>query len=290
MAISASEVMKLRQMTGVSMMECKKALTQTNGNYDEAVKLLRELGQATSAKRAEKATKEGLVFAKASADGRKIALVEVNCETDFVANAEDFKAFTAKVADLALAGEKDLAGATKEEHETVVAKLGEKIEIRRADVLELSGTGRLASYIHMGGKAGVIVEIATGSEATLGNADFQQFAKDICLQIVASAPKWLDRTQVPQDVVASEMDINKKKLEAEQAEKGGKPKPPEILEKIAMGQINKFYQENCLVDQAFVKNAPGEKTTVSQLIAATGKKANDTAVAVRRYVRYTLGA
>lgn len=287
--ITASDVMKLRQMTGVSMMECKKALVKTEGDYDAAVKLLREHGAAVSAKRAEKATKEGLVAAKASADGSKIALVEVNCETDFVGNSADFKAFVDKVADLALAGEKDLAAATAEDEKALVAKVGEKVGIRRADVLTLTGTGTLASYIHMGGKAGVVVEVSAGKAETVEAPAFKQLVKDLTLQITASSPRWIERSEVPQDVIAQEMEINAKKLEQEQLEKGGKPKPPEILQKIAMGQIGKFYNEVCLVDQAFVKNAPGEKTTVAQLLAKVGKEVGDE-VAVKKFVRYTLGA
>lgn len=289
MAITAADVMKLRQMTGVSMMECKKALTKTDGDYDAAIKLLREHGAAVSAKRAEKAVKEGAIVAKTSECGKRIVLVEVNCETDFVSGSTDFKNFVQKVADLALAGEQDLVGVTKEDHENLVAKVGEKVEIRRADALELTGTGKLASYIHLGGKAGVIVEVGVEKAETLEAPEFQQLVKDLCLQITASSPRWLDRSQVPQDVIQTEMEINAKKLEAEQAEKGGKPKPREILEKIAMGQIGKFYTENCLVDQLYVKNAPGEKQTVAQLLAKVGKALGDT-ISVRRYVRYTLGA
>ena len=238
--ITASDVMKLRQMTGVSMMECKKALMKTEGDYDAAVKLLRELGAAVSAKRAEKSAKEGLVFAKKCPCGSKIAIVEVNCETDFVGNSADFKAF--------------------------IAKVGEKVEIRRGDKLELQGTGVLASYIHLGGKSGVILEVATGKPETLEAPEFQQLVKDLTLHIVASAPRWLERSQVPADVIEAEKEVNKKKLENEQAEKGGKPKPPEILETIAMGQIGKFYGENCLLEQAFVKNAPGVKDTVQKVV------------------------
>ena len=287
--ITASDVMKLRQMTGVSMMECKKALLKTEGDYDAAVKLLRELGAAVSAKRAEKTAKEGLVYAKKCPCGSKIAIVEVNCETDFVANSADFKAFVDKVADAALDGETDFEGKLAEEKKGLIAKVGEKVEIRRGEKLELSGTGTLASYIHLGGKSGVIVEVGTGKPETLEAPEFQQLVKDLTLQIVASAPRWLDRTQVPQDVVDQEMEINAKKLEAEQAEKGGKPKPPEILKKIAMGQIGKFYAEVCLVDQAFVKNGPGEKATVAQVVAGVAKKLGDEIV-VRRFVRYALGA
>ena len=287
--ITASDVMKLRQMTGVSMMECKKALLKTEGDYDAAVKLLRELGAAVSAKRAEKSAKEGLVFAKKCPCGSKIAIVEVNCETDFVANSADFQAFVDKVADAVLDGETDLEGKLAEEKKGLIAKVGEKVEIRRGEKLELSGTGTLASYIHLGGKSGVIVEVGTGKPETLEAPEFQQLVKDLTLQIVASAPRWLDRTQVPQDVVDQEMEINAKKLEAEQAEKGGKPKPPEILKKIAMGQIGKFYADVCLVDQAFVKNGPGEKATVAQVIAGVAKKLGDE-IAVRRFVRYSLGA
>ena len=287
--ITASDVMKLRQMTGVSMMECKKALVKTEGDYDAAVKLLREHGAAVSAKRAEKSAKEGLVYAKKCPCGSKIAIVEVNCETDFVASSADFKAFIDQVADAALDGETDLEGKLAEEKKGLIAKVGEKVEIRRGEKLELSGTGTLASYIHLGGKSGVIVEVGTGKPETLEAPEFQQLVKDLTLQIVASAPRWLDRTQVPQDVVDQEMEINAKKLEAEQAEKGGKPKPPEILKKIAMGQIGKFYADVCLVDQAFVKNGPGEKATVAQVVAGVAKKLGDE-IAVRRFVRYALGA
>ena len=135
----------------------------------------------------------------------------------------------------------------------------------------------------------MIGEVGTGKPETLEAPEFQQLVKDLTLQIVASAPRWLDRTQVPQDVVDQEMEINAKKLEAEQAEKGGKPKPPEILKKIAMGQIGKFYGENCLLEQVFVKNAPGVKDSVQKVVDTVGKKVNDT-IAVRRYVRYQLGA
>ena len=287
--ITASDVMKLRQMTGVSMMECKKALLKTEGDYDAAVKLLRELGAAVSAKRAEKSAKEGLVFAKKCPCGSKIAIVEVNCETDFVANSADFQAFVDKVADAVLDGETDLEGKLAEEKKGLIAKVGEKVEIRRGEKLELSGTGTLASYIHLGGKSGVIVEVGTGKPETLEAPEFQQLVKDVTLQITSAEPRWLDRTQVPQDVVDQEMEINAKKLEAEQAEKGGKPKPPEILKKIAMGQIGKFYADVCLVDQAFVKNGPGEKATVAQVIAGVAKKLGDE-IAVRRFVRYALGA
>ena len=287
--ITASDVMKLRQMTGVSMMECKKALTKTEGDYDAAVKLLRELGAAVSAKRAEKSAKEGLVFAKKCPCGSKIAIVEVNCETDFVGNSADFKAFVDKVADAALDGETDLEGKLAEEKKALIAKVGEKVEIRRGDRLELQGTGVLASYIHLGGKSGVILEVGVGKPETLEAPEFQQLVKDLTLHVVASAPRWLDRAQVPADVIEAEKEVNKKKLENEQAEKGGKPKPPEILEKIAMGQIGKFYGETCLLEQAFVKNAPGVKDTVQKVVETVGKKVNDT-VSVRRYVRYQLGA
>ena len=287
--ITASDVMKLRQMTGVSMMECKKALLKTEGDYDAAVKLLRELGAAVSAKRAEKSAKEGLVYAKLCSCGSKIAIVEVNCETDFVANSADFKAFVDKVADAALDGEADLEGKLAEDKKALIAKVGEKVEIRRGDKLELQGTGVLQSYIHMGGKAGTIVEVGVGKEETLAAPEFGQLVKDLTLQITSAEPRWLDRTQVPQDVIDQEMEINAKKLEAEQAEKGGKPKPPEILKKIAMGQIGKFYADVCLVDQAFVKNAPGEKATVAQIVAGVAKKLGDEIV-VRRFVRYALGA
>ncbi|MGI5868615.1 MAG: translation elongation factor Ts [Kiritimatiellia bacterium] len=277
--ITASEVNKLRGMTGVSMMECKKALVQTDGDIDAAVKLLRELGIAVAAKRAEKEANQGIIAAATSDDGRKIAMVEVNCETDFVARNADFVAFVDSVAARALAEGDNIAETMKDELTAKISAIGENLKIRRCDVFTLQGVGRLASYIHMGGKVGVIVEVGCTKAETVGNETFAEFVKDLTLQIAASAPRWLDRSQVPADVIAAEREIYANQMK-------GENKPANILEKIIEGKMQKFYSEACLVDQVFVKDGA---FTIKKLMDHVGKAAGD-AVVVRRYIRYQLGA
>ncbi len=277
--ITASDVNKLRTMTGVSMMECKKALVETDGDFDKAVTILRERGIAVAAKRAEKEANQGLIAAKASDDGSKIAMVEVNCETDFVARNADFAAFTAKVAETALNNDGDVAEIMKDELSAKISAIGENLKIRRSEKYALSGCGRLASYIHMGGSVGVLLEVGCGKAETVNNPEFVEMVKDITLQIAAIAPRWLDRTFVPEDIIASEREIYRKQME-------GQNKPANILEKIIDGKMNKFYTENCLVDQVFVKDSD---LTVSKLIDRVAKKLND-AISIKRYTRFQRGA
>lgn len=277
--ITASDVNKLRTMTGVSMMECKKALVGTNGDIEAAVKILRELGMAVAAKRAEKEANQGIIAAKASADGSKIAMVEVNAETDFVARNSDFIAFVDTVADKALNSEGDVADLMKDELASKISAIGENLKIRRSVKFALQGTGRLASYIHMGGKVGVIIEVGCEKAATVANADFVETVKDLTLQIAASSPRWLDRTQVPADVIASEREIYANQMK-------GQNKPANILEKILDGKVGKFFSEVCLVDQIFVKEST---LTITQLLEQTGKKVGDK-LTIRRFVRFQLGA
>lgn len=277
--ITASDVNKLRGMTGVSMMECKKALVQTDGDIEAAVKLLRELGMAVAAKRAEKAANQGIIAAKASADGAKLAMVEVNCETDFVARNADFVDFVNTIADRALTEGDGLAEAMKDELTAKISAIGEKIEIRRSVIYSLEGTGRLASYIHMGGKVGVMIEVGCTKAETLASEAFAEMVKDLTLQIAASSPKWLDRTQVPADVLAAEREIYANQMKDQN-------KPANILEKIIDGKVQKFFSEVCLVDQVFVKDSA---LSVKKLMDQVGKALGDT-FEIRRYVRYQLGA
>ena len=277
--ITASDVNKLRGMTGVSMMECKKALVQTDGDLDAAVKLLRELGIAVAAKRAEKAANQGIIAAKASADGAKIAMVEVNCETDFVARNADFVKFVDTVAERALAEGENVAETMSGELASRISAIGENLKIRRSAVYALQGAGRLASYIHMGGKVGVIVEVGCTKAETAGNAAFVEMVKDLTLQIAASSPRWLDRTQVPADVVAAEREIYANQMKDQN-------KPANILAKIIDGKVNKFYSEVCLVDQVFVKDSA---LSIQKLMDQVGKATGDTPV-IRRYIRFQLGA
>jgi elongation factor Ts len=171
----------------------------------------------------------------------------------------------------------------------LVAKTGEKTIINRFERYTLQGTGMIKSYIHMGGKIGVLVEVGCEKAETASAPAFADLVFDIALQVAGAAPRWLKRDEVPQDVIDSETEVNRKKLEETEREKGGKPKPAEILQKIAAGQINKFFGETCLVEQQFVKNEPGVKKTVAQVIEETAKKLGDKLV-VRRFARFQLGA
>ncbi len=277
--ITAAEVSKLRTMTGVSMMECKKALVAADGDIEAAVKSLRELGMAVAAKRAEKAANQGIIAAQTTDDGEKIAMVEVNCETDFVARNSAFIEFVDSVAARALAIDGDVAEAMRDELTAQISAIGENMKIRRSATFTRSGTGRLGSYIHMGGKVGVIIEVACTKTETVGNEAFMALVRDLTLQVAASAPGWLDRTEVPADVVNAEREIYANQMKDQN-------KPANILEKIIDGKVNKFFSDVCLVDQVFVKE---NSLTIKQLLEQTGRQLGDT-LAIRRYVRFQLGA
>lgn len=279
--ITASAVNNLRAMTGVGMMDCKKALTEANGDIDAAVKLLRERGVAVAAKRAAKEANQGLVVAKATADGKTLAMVEVNCETDFVARNSDFAAFVDKVADKALASDADVAEAMKDELSAKIAAIGENMRVRRSVRYTLQGTGKLTSYIHMGGKVGVVLEVACGKAETVAKPAFDELTRDLCLQIAAAAPRYLVPADVAADEVAAERAIYAKQME-------GQNKPANILEKIIDGKMGKFYGEVCLLEQEFVK-AADTKVIIKDLVAKVAKDCGDT-ITVKRFARYQLGA
>ena len=279
MAITASDVNKLRTLTGVGMMDCKKALTETNGDFDAAVKLLREKAAAVAAKRADRETKQGVIAAKATDCGCAIAMVEVNCETDFVARNADFVAFADHVAETALTS--DPAETLKDELVAKIAAIGEKIEIRRSVRFEKQGEGVLASYIHLGGKSGVILELGCTKPETASAPAAQELAHNLCLQVVAQAPRAIDPSGVSAEDIAAESEVYRKQL----LEQG---KPEKMIDNIIKGKLNKFYSEVCLVKQVYVKDLDG-KLTVEKLIADTGKALGDTLV-VRRYQLFQLGA
>ena len=245
--ITANMVKELREATGAGMLDCKKALTETNGNMEEAITWLREKGISKAAKKQTRIAAEGL--AKAKVEGNKAVIVEVNSETDFVAKNEEFRSFVADVARQVV--EKNPATVEElleqpsisEKGKTVgevltgkIATIGENMSIRRFERFET--TGLVESYIHGDGKIGVLVEIEGGNS---------QFAKDICMQIAAAKPEYLDRDSVPSDRLQKEMEI----LKAQAMNEG---KPAEIAEKMVQGRIGKFYGEICLVEQEFVKN------------------------------------
>lgn len=257
MAITAADVNKLRQMTGAGMMDCKKALTEANGDFEAAVDILRKKGQKVSASRAGRETGEGAVSIAITPDAKTGVLVALNCETDFVAKNEEFVATANKFAEIALENQPEsleallaleLDGRPISEHITdMVGKIGEKIEISNYE--KLSGDA-IVSYIHLNNKLGVMVALnKTASDAVA------EAGKDVTMQIAAMKPIALDKEDVPENIVKREMDIA-----VEQARAEGKP--ANMLEKIAMGKVNKFYKEATLLNQEFVKDSRDRKSVV----------------------------
>ncbi|WP_309488657.1 translation elongation factor Ts [Oceaniferula flava] len=287
--ITASAVQELRKITNAGMMACKKALTETEGDMDAAVKLLREKGIVKSAGRSDRETSEGLVSAHVSECGKSGLLAEVNCETDFVAKNEDFGAFVTDITKTIAesdAADAEAAAAVSYADGTVqdalgakFTELGEVIKIKRVARYNLEGNGAIDSYIHMGGKVGVLLELGAEKEETASNEAFQQLSRDICLHIAALNPAGLSRDDIDASTIEEENEINRKQLEAE-------GKPAEIIEKILIGKINKYFSESCLIDQAFVKD---DKVSVKQQLAAVGKEIGDT-LTIRRFARFNIGA
>ena len=276
--ITTATIMDLRARTNAGMMDCKRALTDAQGDMEVAIKLLREKGLAIQIKRASKEANQGIVQAAASDDGRTIALVEVNSETDFVAKTDGFKAFVDAVAARALAGDEQVAESMKEELVAIVAATGENVKIRRVARFVRAGEGMVESYIHMGGKVGVIVEVGCGLAATAANEVFAALVHDIALQVAAAAPRWLVSSEIPVEVVEGEKDIYRTQVEG---------KPAQVIDKILEGKLAKFYGEVCLVNQAFVKEPP--KQTVTELVDSVAKALGDK-IEIRRFARFQLGA
>jgi elongation factor Ts len=286
MAITTSMIKELRDATSLGIADCKKALEETGGDFDAAVKILREKGAAVAAKRASKEAKEGVVAAIVSDDAQSAAMIEVNCETDFVTRNEDFQNFVEELRSDALNYASDSMGAgVAKKVEDKMASIGEKIQFRRNVKWDVEGTGSITSYIHMGGKVGVLLELGCGKAETLANADFQELAKDLTLHVAAAAPEFLNREAVPAEKVEEEQSIMRAQMKAEDEEKG-KSRPDEMIEKILIGKTNKFFSTICFLEQGFVKE---DKVSVGDLIAGKGKELGDT-ITVKRYVRYQLGA
>jgi elongation factor Ts len=274
--ITAKMVSELRETTGVSMMECKRALVEAAGDKDKAVRLLRERGMATAQKKAGRATNQGAIAAASTPDGKTAALIEINCETDFVARNDDFKVFAAGMAQKALTLDTPLADVEKDVMTAMIQKTGENMQLSRNMRFQAKGEGRIFTYIHLGAKEGVMVELGCGKAATPASPVFVELGRDIAMHVSAVVPRHLDRTEVPADVIASEREIFAKQVVG---------KPANIVDKIVDGKVNKFYSEVCLVDQPFVKE---QKMSVTQLLEAKGRELGD-ALVIRRYVRWVLG-
>jgi elongation factor Ts len=272
--ITAASVAKLREMTNAGMMDCKRALTEAGGNLDAAVDILRKRGAATAAKKASREAKEGIIAQHLAPGGRLGVIVEVNCETDFVARNEMFRAFA---DDIAIKLATDPHANLEADREAAVAKIRENIKIARHARMEVSGNGLVAGYIHTGAKVGVLAEVSAGKESTVASDEFKQLVKDITLQIAAGAPSVVSRDQVPADVVVKE-----KEIAAEQV----KNKPPQALAKIVEGKLEKFYQTTCLVDQGFVKK--NSEISVKEHVASVAKQLGDE-LTIRRFVRFQVG-
>ena len=277
--ITVSMINDLRQRTNAGMMDCKKALTDTAGDIDAAIKILREKGLAIQVKRADKESNQGIVKAVASADGNTIAMAEVNTETDFVAKTDNFKNFAEAVTRKVLEDAQDIAETMREELMTIVSQTGENVKIRRTALYTLSGTGKVASYIHMGGKVGVLVEVGCGKPETVASEAFGEMVHDITLQIAAAAPRYLTSDEVPADAIENEKEI------ARNSDRF-KGKPANIVENALKGIVNKFFSEVCLVNQPFVKEP---KTTVTDVVKTCEKTTGD-AIAIKRFARFQLGA
>ena len=272
--IDAQLVKTLREKTNAGLMECKRALGETNGDLEAAVDLLRKKGAATAAKKADREAKDGTI-AQTILPGAKVGvLVEVNCETDFVAKNDSFKAFCDDVA-------KKIAtnpGADLEaDRIAAVQKIGENILIRRSERLEVSGHGLVAAYIHTGGKVGVLVEVGAENDATGQNEDFKQLVRDITLQIAAANPICVDRSQVPPILAEREREVYRGQVPP--------GKPDNMIEKIVDGKMDKFFSSSCLIDQAFIKNPD---LTIAQLLTEKSKAFGDT-LSIRRFVRFMVG-
>jgi len=279
MAVTAEQVKKLRDRTGAGMADCKKALEEANGNEEQALDILRKKGAASAAKRADRIAKEGVIATATSPDGKKAVIAEVNSETDFVARNESFVQFAQDIANAALTANpnsreefllvKLASGATiSEEVGAQTGRIGEKIEARRFEMLD-AGDGAVASYIHPGAKLGVLVALK-GVNGDKANS----LGRDIAMQVAAMNPMGLNRDSISADTVNREIEIYKTQMRNE-------GKKEEFIDRIAVGKLEKFYQDNCLLEQSFIKDAG---KTITDIL----KEAGD-GVTVTGFVRMQLG-
>ena len=286
MAVTASMVKELREMTGAGMMDCKKALNETNGNMDEAIEFLRKNGQATAEKKAGRIAAEGIVMAEVK-DDKAAAIVEVNSETDFVAKNADFQAYVKAVVNQALttkaanmdefmaeAWNEDAAKTVKDVLTEKIAVIGENLNIRRFEKVETEGC--VVSYIHGGGRIGVLVE----ADTDVVNDEIKACLKNVAMQVAAMSPKYVSRDEVDQDFLEHE-----KEILLAQAKKENPNKPDNIIEKMIIGRLNKEMKEICLLDQVYVQDSD---LTVAKYVEKVAKE-NGANVAVKKFVRFETG-
>jgi len=304
--ISAQLVKELRERTGAGMMDCKKALVEAKGDLPEAEVVLRKKGIASAGNKESRSAKQGLIAASISGDGKLGVLVEVNCESDFVARTDDFQKLAADIAAHIAATKpkhvrlEDVTEAEranskahetlydqkfgKEEHtvgemvKTKIAKLGENIVVSRFTVYEVAGAGVVGHYIHTGSQIGVLLEVGATKAESAAKEEFKTLVRDLAMQVAAAHPQVVSREQLPAALVAKEMDIQRDRVRAE-------GKPEKMLDKIAEGRMSKFYEEVCLLEQPFIRE---NTITITDLIKSANGKIGDT-VTVARFVRYKVG-
>ena len=285
--ISAALVVNLRKMSGQGMMDCKKALEEANGNMDEAMAILRKKGLATLAKRAERATTQGLVVGKVSPDTKTAILASLCCETDFVANSDDFKAAAEKLAEYSMAcaqndGAANVLGTAvggKKFSDVItelVSKTGEKTEVGDFAKFHLDGPGLISTYIHFNKKVGTMLEISASDAKVASSDELKKIGADIAMHITATKPLALDKSGIDPKVIEQE-----KSIYADQV----KDKPANIVEKIVEGKMRKFFEDNCLLDQKFVKD---DTKTVAQVLEDAAKSAGGKAT-LKKFVRFDVG-
>ena len=284
MAISAAEVKKLRDQTGAGMMDCKAALEEANGNFEEANTILRKKGLASAAKKAGRATSEGLIGNQVSADGSVGVLVEVNCESDFVARTEDFQHLMKNIiAEINKAGDaasdawlSDPNGPVQPLVAAAIGKLGENMAAPR--FVRYAGKGYVGQYIHLGGKLGVMVEFSGVTPEVAAKDEFQTLVKEVAMQVAAASPSYASRAEVPADALEKEKAIYRGQME-------NSGKPANVIEKIVEGKLGAFYSQVVLVDQPSIREP---KLTVADVVAQANK-ALGASVAITRFARLKVG-
>ncbi len=289
MSITTADIKQLRELTGAGILDCKKALQESNGDVDQAIEFLRKKGLAAASKKASREANEGLVSAQVSADGQVGVLVEVNCETDFVARTADFQTFVDAVvrqvaANASLDNVEALLNAPfiDNQNNTLsqqltenIAKLGENMQIRRVARYQLQSGGMLDSYIHIGGRVGVLLEVAGGSA---DNHSFASLAHDLALHIAAAAPQYITETEIPAEAAEAERNIYRAQLAEDK-------KPDDIKERIIDGKLKKWQSQVVLMQQEFVKDS---NLTIAQLLKQHSKELGGE-ISVRRFARFELG-
>ncbi len=293
--ITAQHVKQLREKTNAGMMDCQRALKESEGDLEKAAEWLRKKGISRADSKSTRTTKEGLIHSIVSADGKVGVLVEVNCETDFVAKNDNFRSFvnglTQQVVDNASADNGDTEaflnlsstdgkGTIGETIKAKIGEIGENVVLRRLRRFSASSDSVVTSYIHMAGRVGVLLEAGAGKAETLAAADFRSLIKDLTLQIAAASPDYLLRSEVPEAVRAKEEEIQRERMQGQLANK-----PANIQQKIVEGSMGKFYAQICLLEQAFIKN-PDQ--TVDDLIKSVGKTLGD-AITIKRFARFAVG-